>query len=54
MKIDGDVLFGLLKKVCPATYKHLVGIAVKLFFFGFKIWRLHGVGVKRVFLFIRL
>ena len=24
MKIDGDVLFGLLKKVCPATYKHLV------------------------------
>lgn len=23
VKVDGDVLFGLLKKVCPATYKHL-------------------------------
>ena len=24
MQIDGEVLFGLLKQVCPLTHKHLV------------------------------
>ena len=31
VKIDGDVLFGLLKKVCPATYKHLVSAHVTVY-----------------------
>jgi hypothetical protein len=28
--MDGDILFGLLKKVAPGVYKHLVSIAVHI------------------------
>ena len=27
LRVDGDILFGLLKKVAPSVYKHLVSTA---------------------------
>lgn len=44
LRVDGDILFGLLKKVAPSVYKHLVSTAVHIvsfivFFFVFQSCR---------------
>lgn len=33
LRVDGDILFGLLKKVAPSVYKHLVSIDLHIFSF---------------------
>jgi hypothetical protein len=32
LRVDGDILFGLLKKVAPGVYKHLVSTALYILF----------------------
>jgi hypothetical protein len=31
LRVDGDILFGLLKKVAPSVYKHLVSTSLHIF-----------------------
>jgi hypothetical protein len=46
MQIDGDILFGLLKKAAPNVYKHLVSLRMfQLDFFILMTFEYHGIFV---------